>query len=46
MVNPRNANFEHYFPICNNCNKLFTPDDLDLKTMLCVECHHVKEEYE
>ena len=46
MVDPRHANFEHSFPQCNNCKELFAPDDLDLETMLCVECHHVKEEYE
>jgi len=44
MVDPRHANFEHSFPQCNNCKELFAPDDLDLETMLCVECHHDKEE--
>ena len=40
IMDPRNANFEHSFPECSNCNVLFAPDDLDLETMLCVECSH------
>jgi hypothetical protein len=44
MIDPRNANFEHYLPQCNNCRELFAPDDLDLETMLCAGCHHDKEE--
>ena len=42
-MNPRNANFEHSFPQCSNCKETIVPDDLDLETMLCVECHHLKQ---
>ena len=26
MIDPRNANFEHYLPQCKNCRDLFHPE--------------------
>jgi formylmethanofuran dehydrogenase subunit E len=43
-MDTRNANFEHYFPVCNNCKELFTPDNIDLETMLCAGCYYINKQ--
>ena len=41
MPDTRNANFEHYFPICPNCKKL-VPDssEYSMSDKMCYECIH------
>jgi|TARA_B110000263_G_C15264314_1_gene490368 hypothetical protein len=38
MVEPRNANFEHSFPICTNCDNLYEPDESFEDESLCQDC--------
>ena len=41
LVDPRNANFEHYFPICPNCKKLVSDSsEYSMSDKMCYECIH------
>jgi acetyl-CoA carboxylase beta subunit len=38
MIDSRNANFEHHFPICSNCNNTYEPDEVFEDENYCPEC--------
>ena len=38
MLDPRNANFEHSFPECDNCKNIYEPDESFEDENYCPEC--------
>jgi len=38
MIDSRNANFEHHFPICSNCNNIYEPDESFEDETYCHDC--------